>query len=66
MKHSEKCKEAGLKSLADYIEEKHGGNNAAFARSIDVERHQVQQYLSAKKPVYVCAGKLVQVIRDIE
>lgn len=62
-------KKAGLQCLADYIAEHHGGNNAAFGRTIKpsgVERHQVQQWLNAKKPVYVLGGKLVQVIRELD
>ena len=65
MKTSEVCKSAGLQSLADYITENHGGNQAAFGRAHDLQRAQVQQYLNAKKPVYVVDGKLVQVIRGL-
>jgi ABC-type branched-subunit amino acid transport system substrate-binding protein len=53
-------------SLAEYISKHHSGNNSDFARSIGVERNQVQQWLNAKKPVYVIDGKLVQVIRELK
>lgn len=56
---------AGLKRLADYIDENYGGNQSAFARANGLERSQVQQYLKAKKPVFVLDGKLVQVIREL-
>lgn len=54
-----------LQSLADYIAENFDGNQSAFGRAHDLQRSQVQQYLSAKKPVYVVGDKLVQVIRDL-
>lgn len=56
---------AGLQSLADYIQEHHNGNQSEFGRSQDLTRAQVYQYLNAKKPVYVVDGKLVQVMRDL-
>ena len=66
MKYSDICKSAGLQSLADYIKENFDGNQSAFGRAHDLQRAQVQQYLNAKKPVFVVCGKLVQVIRDLE
>ena len=66
MKPSEVCKSAGLKSLADYITDNFDGNQSAFGRAHDLQRAQVQQYLNAKKPVYVVDNKLVQVIRDLD
>jgi len=68
MTQSKPPKAVGLKSLADHITENHGGNNSAFGRSLpeSVERHQVAQWLNAKKPVYVFESKLVQVIRELE
>lgn len=54
-----------MKTLSDYIEEHYNGNQSEFGRSLGVERSQVQQWLKAKKPVYVVDGKLVQVIRDV-
>jgi DNA-binding transcriptional regulator YiaG len=66
MKPSEKCKVAGLKSLADFIDDEHGGNNSAFAKRLGVERNQVQQWLKAQKPVYVYEKKLVTVVRDFD
>ena len=63
MKPSEKCKAAGLKSLADHIADEYGGNNSACARAYGVERNQVQQWLRAKKPVFVLDGALVNLIR---
>jgi len=65
MKPSEKCKAAGLKSLAEFIKTEHEGNNSSFARFVGVERNQVQQWLKAKKPVFVVNGKLIRVIREI-
>ena len=58
--------EEGFFSLSDFICEKYGGNHIAFARDIGVQRNQIQQWLNAKKPVYVVDGKLVQVIREIK
>lgn len=66
MKNSDICSQAGLQSLADYIKENFDGNQSAFGRAHDLQRAQVQQYLNAKKPVFVVSGKLVQVIRDLE
>lgn len=66
MRPSEICKSAGLKSLADYIQENHNGNQSAFARAVGVERMTVNQWLKAKKPVFVVDNKLVQVIRDLD
>ena len=63
---SNQYQNAGLQSLADYIAENHDGNNSDFARAVGVERHQVQQWLKAAKPVFVIDGKLVAVLRDIE
>ena len=63
MKPSEKCKAAGLKSLADHIAEQYSGNNSACARAYGVERNQVQQWLNAKNPVYVIDGALVKLVR---
>lgn len=57
--------EAWLQSLADYIQAHFNGNQSAFARANGLQRAQVQQYLNAKKPVFVVDGKLVQVIRDL-
>jgi hypothetical protein len=65
MKQQGKCKSARLQSLVDFIAAEHGGNNSAFARFLDVERNQVQQWLKAKKPVFVIDGKLVHLIREI-
>ncbi len=47
MKPSEKCKSAGLKSLADFITENFNGNQSAFARANGVQRAQVSQWLKA-------------------
>ncbi len=55
-----------LQSLSDFIAANHGGNNSDFARLAGVERNQVQQWLNAKKPVYVVNGKLIQVIRELK
>ena len=66
MKPSEKCKATGLKSLDEFIEDEHGGNQSAFAKRAGVERNQVAQWLNAKKPVFVCENKLVSEIRDFE
>ena len=55
-----------LVPLADYISKHHSGNNSDLARAVGVERNQVQQWLNAKKPVYVSDGKLVQVIRELK
>lgn len=52
--------------LKDYIDKEHGGNNSAFARSICVKRNQVQQWLGAKKPVYVVDGNLIQVLKTLK
>lgn len=54
-----------MQTLAEYIEAEHNGNQSAFAASLGVARNQVQQWLKAKKPVYVVDGKLVQVIREL-
>jgi hypothetical protein len=59
------CNKSGLQSLADYIQEHYNGNQSEFGRAVRVERSQVQQWLKAKKPVYVVDDKLVQVIRDV-
>ena len=64
MKPSEKCK-AGLKSLADHIEENYNGNNSACARAYRVERNQVQQWLEAKKPIFVINNTLVSIVREL-
>ena len=55
-----------LQSLPDFISQNHGGNNSDFARSAGVERNQVQQWLNAKKPVFVIDGKLIQVVRELK
>lgn len=57
---------AGIKGLADYIADNFDGNQSAFGRAHNLQRAQVQQYLKAKKPVYVVDNKLVQVIRDLD
>lgn len=66
MKPSEVCKSAGLQSIADFITDNFDGNQSAFGRAHSLQRAQVQQYLNAKKPVYVVDNKLVQVIRDLD
>lgn len=66
MKPTKCSKTAGLKSLAEYIQEHYNGNQSEFGRSQGLMRAQVYQYLNAKKPVYVVCNKLVQVIRDLD
>jgi DNA-binding transcriptional regulator YdaS (Cro superfamily) len=64
MKPPEKCKLAGLKSLADYIAENYGGNQSAFARDQGVKRSQITQWLAGD---YVIAdGALYLKRRDIK
>lgn len=55
----------GLQGLSDYIEEHYNGNQSAFGRAHGLQRAQVQQYLNAKKPVFVVDNRLVQVIREL-
>jgi len=53
-----------MKSLAEHIKDEYRGCNAACARAYGVERNQVQQWLRAKKPVYVVDGALVAIIKS--
>ena len=53
-----------MQPLADHIAEHYEGNQSAFARAYGIERQSVRQYLTAKKPVYMVGGKIVQIIRD--
>jgi hypothetical protein len=55
-----------MKSLQDHITENHNGNKSAFGRAHGLIRQEVNQYLNAKKPVFVIDGKLVQIIRNLE
>ena len=63
MTHSEKCKSAGLKSLADYIDENHAGNKAEFARKENVTRQLVNQWIN--QGYIVVGSKLCSVRRDL-
>lgn len=45
MKPSKKCKSAGLKSLAEYIDRYFDGNQRSFARAQGVQPPQVTQWL---------------------
>jgi DNA-binding transcriptional regulator YdaS (Cro superfamily) len=48
MKPSEKCKAAGLKSLADYIADNFDGTQRKFADAQGVKPPQVTQWLNAE------------------
>lgn len=56
--------------LIDHIQYKHGGNKAAFARSIGVDPANVKKLLNAKKPYYWHDGGLYQLayldLKEIE
>ena len=51
--------------LQEYIDTKHGGNKSAFARAVGVMPQSVDQWLKAKKPVYVYKDKLMAIIWEI-
>ena len=59
-------KKAGLQSLADYIEEKYGGNQNAFSIANGCPRQQVTRWLKAEKPIFVVDGKMVALLRELE
>ena len=63
MTRSEKCKSAGLKSLADYIDENHEGNKSAFARKENVSRQLVNQWIN--QGYIVADNKLCSVRRNL-
>ena len=46
--------------LIDHIQGAHGGNKAAFARSIGIDPNNVKKLLNAKKPYYWHGGALYQ------
>lgn len=52
--------------LIDHIQYKHGGNKAAFARTIGIHPANVKKLLASKKPYYVINGKLIQVCYEIK
>lgn len=51
--------------LIDHIKKQHGGNKAAFARSIGIHQANVKKLLNSKKPYYVISGQVVQVCYEI-
>ena len=67
MKTAEKCKAAGLKSLAEYIAENYDGNNAKFGRAFNpvVERALVGYWVA--QGYQVQDGKMIKitVMRDM-
>lgn len=46
--------------LIDHINKNHGGNKAAFARSIGIDPNNVKKLLNAKKPYFWHEGALYQ------
>lgn len=62
MKPSEICKVAGLKSLAEFIDENFNGNQSAFARANNVQRAQVTQWLKAD---YIVVGDKLCAMRRV-
>ncbi len=62
MKAGKKCKSAGLKGLADFIAENFNGNQSAFARSNNVQRAQVTQWIKAD---YIVVGDKLCAVRRV-
>ena len=46
--------------LSTHIQQEHGGNKAAFARSIGIDSANVKKLLNAKKPYFWHEGALYQ------
>lgn len=52
--------------LTDHINQNHGGNKAAFARSIGIKAQNVNKMLESKKGYYVLDDKVIQVCFEIQ